>query len=108
AVLAALPYRGGGGCGVVQGGRGGEQQVERDQRRASGDQDRAGAGVDAPGPEVGLDLAVGQPSRQLVSAASAQLGPGAAVAQRAIEEDGGVEVAGELVGGHQRLGAGGA
>ena len=72
--------------------------VERDQRRARGDERGAGGGM-AGRPEVGLEAV--QP------AGLAELRAGAAAGQLAVQIDGDAELP-DLVGEHERLGARGA
>ena len=76
-LLAALANQRGDPPGVVERRRRRELDVERHQRRPSGDEDRTGGRVQPRRPEVRRELTGGDPPRQLRRTAAAKLGPGA-------------------------------
>ena len=57
-----------------------------------------------PRPEVGRDLAGGQPRREVAGSAAADLGPGATAGEGTVEEHGQPQFAAEPIPGDQRLG----
>ena len=90
---------------VGQRGRRRQLQVEGDQRRARGDEHRAGGRVRSRRAEVGRELAVGDPAAQLGKAAAAQERPGPAAGEQPVQEDRQPDLLAQPLGDRQRLGA---